>query len=123
MRRTGIYFALFLAVAATAIKMNATLNAVNIDVCTENLIGKRCEKWNCILLGDMVYDAEFTEQLLKWLSAIRSQGKLILLGDPGRQALRDIKDTCLTEVARYRLTQNACMENRGFTNACVWRFV
>jgi len=114
---------LFFAVAATAIKMNAALNDVNIDVCTKNLVGKCCEKWNCILLGDMVYDAEFTGQLLKWLNVIRCQGKLILLGDPGRQALRDIKDNSLTEIARYRLPKNACLENRGFTDASVWRFV
>jgi predicted nicotinamide N-methyase len=103
--------------------MNAALNDVNIDVCTKNLVGKCCEKWNCILLGDMVYDTEFTGHLLKWLNVIRCQGKLILLGDPGRQALRDIKDNCLTEIARYRLPQNTCLENRGFTDAAVWRFV
>jgi predicted nicotinamide N-methyase len=103
--------------------MNAALNAVNIDVCTKNLVGKCCDKWDCILLGDMVYDTEFAGQLLKWLYAIRYQRKFVLLGDPGRQALREINDTCLTQLARYRLPENACQENRGFTDACVWRFV
>ncbi|PNF15975.1 hypothetical protein B7P43_G07479 [Cryptotermes secundus] len=110
-------------VAATAIKMNAALNAVNIDVCKKNLVGESCDKWNCILLGDMVYDAEFTAQLLKWLRAFRCQRRLILLGDPGRQALRDIEDNCLTKVATYCLPKSACLENRGFTQACVWRFM
>jgi predicted nicotinamide N-methyase len=114
---------LSLAVAATAIKMNATMNTVNIDVCTKNLVGDRCDKWNCILLGDMFYDAIFTEQLLKWLRTIRCHGKLVLLGDPGRQALKDIKHNCLTQVATYCLPKNACLENRGFTHACVWMFM
>lgn len=103
--------------------MNAALNAVNIDVCKKNLVGEICDKWNCILLGDMAYDAELTEQLLKWLRAIRCQGKLVLLGDPGRQALKDTEDNCLTQVASYCLPENACLENRGFTHACVWRFM
>jgi predicted nicotinamide N-methyase len=114
---------LSLPVAATAIKMNAALNSVNIDVCTKNLVGDSCDKWNCILLGDMVYDAVFTEQLLKWLKAIRSHRKLVLLGDPGRHALKDSTDNCFTQVATYCLPENACLENRGFTHACVWMFM
>lgn len=123
MKYTILSLLIFFSVAATAAKMNAALNTVNIEVCTKNLVGKCSNKWDCILLGDMAYDAEFTAQLLQWLSTIRCQGKLVLLGDPGRQALTDIKDNCLIQVARYRLPENACLENRGFTDACVWRFV
>ncbi|XP_069678440.1 electron transfer flavoprotein beta subunit lysine methyltransferase-like isoform X3 [Periplaneta americana] len=108
-------------VAATAIKMNAALNSVSIDVCTENLIGKSCHKWDCILLGDMFYDAEFAGLLFKWLKNMSHRGKVVLLGDPGRQAFKNIKDNSLTLAASYSLSEESNLENRGFTDACIWK--
>lgn len=107
--------------AGVAMQLNAKLNNVDISINTSDLIGSSCECWDCVLCGDMFYDAEFARKLLPWLKALSAQGKTVVVGDPGRQALREIQSNCLECMAEYVLPEKSCLENRGFKSACVWK--
>lgn len=81
-----------------------------------------CEHWEVIIVGDMFYSKDIAEALWKWLNILRHCGKTILIGDPGRHCFRP--DRCLEKRLRkleeYNLTENCCLENRGFSTASVW---
>lgn len=110
-------------VAGIAIMLNAALNDVELDVSTEDLIGSRCETWDCILLGDMFYDPEMAVKLFAWMESLRDMKKMVLLGDPGRHGFSEAKRHRLSCVAEYNLPEFAIIENRGFSTAKVWTLV
>ncbi|XP_039278203.1 electron transfer flavoprotein beta subunit lysine methyltransferase isoform X2 [Nilaparvata lugens] len=111
-------------VACTAIGMNCSVNNVSMEISCENLIGTPCENIDLIIVGDMFYDSDFGEIMFSWLKELASNGKYILVGDPGRHAF---KDTVLTEqvqcVIEYTLNEQSCMENSGFSSTSVWKFM
>lgn len=104
--------------------MNCKINNVSIEICNKNLVGTNCDKWNCILVGDMFYDAEFGYKMFSWLKDVSNMNKLVLVGDTGRQAF---KETCIKNnlncVVSYPLSKNTIMENNGFQTASVWKFI
>ncbi|RZF40608.1 hypothetical protein LSTR_LSTR007491 [Laodelphax striatellus] len=108
--------------ACSAIEMNCSENNVFVNITCENLIGTPCENIDLIIVGDMFYDSDFGVIMFSWLQKLASQGKCILVGDPGRHAF---KETLLTKeverVIEYPLNEQSCMENSGFSTASVWR--
>ena len=101
--------------------MNCFLNEVDVDVCSEDLVGQSCDGWDCVLLGDVFYDCYIAQQLSSWLQDLSSKGKIVLVGDPGRSAFKLVNKCRLMDVAKYSLTQDLCEENYGFTDVTVWR--
>lgn len=72
--------------------VNAELNGVQVEVTTEDLIG-RDEGWDVVLAADMCYERELSERVLPWLDALAARGARVYCGDPGRgytKALREI---------------------------------
>ncbi|MGB8363642.1 MAG: class I SAM-dependent methyltransferase [Rhizomicrobium sp.] len=106
------------AFAAAAIRLNATANAVVIDVRQDDVLDGACV-WDTVLVGDMCYERPLAERLLEWLTKAARRGTAVLLGDPGRsyfpksgieklaryqvQTLRDLEDRDVRETAVYRL--------------------
>ena len=66
--------------ACAAIALNAAANGVNVETCSDDLIGSH-EASDVILVGDMCYEHPLTEKLLDWLC---NSSANVLLGDPGR---------------------------------------
>ena len=105
------------AFAHAAIALNAQANDAAIEVTRDDVIG-RADAWPVILIGDMCYERPLAERLLAWL---RTQGALVLLGDPGRsyfpksgveklatfrvQTTRELEDREIRETSVYRLTR------------------
>jgi len=60
--------------------------------------------------------------LWKWLDALRDRGKTVLVGDPGRHCFKPNQrlQERLKKLKDYNLTENCCLENRGFSSASVW---
>ncbi len=71
--------------AAAAIKLNATANAVDVDVVCANLVGSAC-RWDIIICGDVCYEAPMTRHILPWLEAM-ARAATVWLADPGRAYL------------------------------------
>jgi predicted nicotinamide N-methyase len=70
--------------AASAMRLNADLNGVVLEVTTENLLHAPPRQADFLLVGDLFYEKELAQQVLGWLEQGRAQGARILVGDPGR---------------------------------------
>ncbi|XP_013195089.2 electron transfer flavoprotein beta subunit lysine methyltransferase isoform X1 [Amyelois transitella] len=107
--------------AVIATKINSQLNNVAIETSTDNFIGAKCEEFDTILIGDMFYDEEFANILFEWLISLTASGKTVLIGDPGRHGLTKKRRQHITLLAKYRLPEESCMENYGFTETALWK--
>jgi len=120
------FFFLVLTVACVAAKLNAQLNNIKIDdVLSKNISFNNCSKWEVIIVGDMFYSKDIADELWKWLDALSNSGKTILIGDPGRHCFKPERhlQERLKKLKEYKLTENCCLENRGFSTASVWILV
>lgn len=104
--------------AASAIALNAAANDVEIRSTAEDQIGKAVEA-DVILAGDVFYDREFAAALIPWLTRLAGEGKLVLVGDPGRSYFP--KDG-LESLAVYQVRVTRALEDSEMKNTTVWRF-
>lgn len=77
--------------------------------------------YDVILLGDVFYDQEIADLLHPWLEKLLKNKQRIIIGDPGRHALRS--NMKLNLLAKYSLPENICIENHGFQYTNVWEFI
>ncbi|XP_071534939.1 electron transfer flavoprotein beta subunit lysine methyltransferase-like isoform X2 [Panulirus ornatus] len=110
-------------VAIEAVMLNGLKNKITVDnVSTENLTGMPCQH-DVVLVGDMLYDSQFADEVLTWLRGIHESGSLVLIGDPGRFALESHPlRASLRCVGKYELSPSTVLENNGHTQAFVWTF-
>ena len=104
--------------AASAIALNAAENGVAIRSTAEDQIGRPVEA-DVILAGDVFYDREFAAALIPWFTRLAGEGKLILVGDPGRSYLP--KDR-LEQLAVYQVPVTRALEDSEVKRTTVWRF-
>ncbi|CDZ59779.1 class I SAM-dependent methyltransferase [Neorhizobium galegae] len=104
--------------AASAIALNAAANDVAIRSTAEDQIGKAIEA-DVILAGDVFYDREFAAALIPWLTRLAREGKLVLVGDPGRSYFP--KDR-LEQLAVYQVPVTRALEDSEVKKTTVWRF-
>ncbi|KPI98591.1 Methyltransferase-like protein 20 [Papilio xuthus] len=107
-------------VAILASQLNAQLNGVAIATSSEDLVDTVCS-CDVVLVGDMLYDEEFADRLFSWLTRLAREGKLVLIGDPGRHGLTGERRSQLSLLGTYPLPKDTCKENHGYTDAKVWR--
>lgn len=103
--------------ARAAIAANAALNAVEIGVRRDDLVG-RDEGWDAVLAGDVCYERAMAEAVFAWLQALAARGALVLLGDPGRTYL---PKRGLERVTAYAVRTSRELEDTDVRNAVVWR--
>jgi predicted nicotinamide N-methyase len=104
--------------AAAAIAANAGANGVEIEVSSEDVIGRA--GWDAILVGDMCYERPLAERLLAWLSEQAKAGVLVLLGDPGRAYF---PKTGVEKLARYSVPTTLELEDREVRETGVYRLL
>ncbi|XP_026315942.1 electron transfer flavoprotein beta subunit lysine methyltransferase-like [Hyposmocoma kahamanoa] len=106
--------------AVTATQINAKLNEASVKTSTNNIIGNNNIDFDTILVGDMFYDEEFANFLFQWLRRLASEGKAVLIGDPGRHGLTAKHHQHISLLATYKLPEDSCLENRGFSDTTLW---
>ncbi|MEN3148713.1 methyltransferase [Neorhizobium sp. IRAMC:178] len=104
--------------AASAIGLNAAANEVEIRSTAEDQIGRAVEA-DVILAGDVFYDREFAAALIPWFTRLAGEGKLVLVGDPGRSYFP--KDR-LEQLAVYQVPVTRALEDSEVKKTTVWRF-
>ncbi|WP_105435758.1 class I SAM-dependent methyltransferase [Neorhizobium tomejilense] len=104
--------------AASAITLNAAENGVAMRSTADDQIGKAVEA-DVILAGDVFYDRDFAAALIPWLTRLAGEGKLVLVGDPGRSYLP--KDR-LKSLAVYQVPVTRALEDSEVKETTVWRF-
>ncbi|WP_267552361.1 methyltransferase [Rhizobium rhizogenes] len=105
--------------AGTAIRLNAVENGVALDFAGDDIIGRSVEA-DVVLAGDVFYDQDFAANLVPWLRQLAGDGKLVLVGDPGRAYLP--KDQ-LEAQATYQVPVTRALEDSEIKKTTVWRFL
>src|SRR5687767_2344405 len=88
------------AAACTAMRLNAALNGVEVEIVAEDVTESAELAADVILAGDVCYERAMAERVSAWLLQQARQGATVLLADPGR-AYRP--QDGLEELARYRV--------------------
>ena len=104
-------------VAVTAMKLNAALNGVFLEVRGYDLIG-RDEAWDVVLVGDAFYEKPLADRLLPWLTRLAGRGATVLVGDPGRTYL---PKAGLEKLATYEVPVTRALEDAEIKRTSVWR--
>ena len=97
--------------------MNNEINGgLELEISTEDLIGRMDLDYDLVLAGDMFYDTELGAAVHSWLAGLVDGGGRVLVGDPGRHALPRSLDL----LAKYDMPPWLRKTNNGFTTACVY---
>ncbi|MEI6985866.1 MAG: methyltransferase [Rhodospirillaceae bacterium] len=104
--------------ALAAIKLNAARNGLTLTICDENLVGQKLPSLDVVLAGDVCYERPMAEAVIAWLRALAGAGKIVIIGDPGRNYL---PRTGLTALARYDVATICDVENSDRKSTTVWR--
>ncbi|XP_052899078.1 electron transfer flavoprotein beta subunit lysine methyltransferase isoform X1 [Anopheles moucheti] len=118
-------------VALQATLLNAELNGITgnrLVVSCDNFISNGADtqttnQYEVVLLGDLFYDTEIAADLHPWIQQLARAGTEIFIGDPGRHGITETGVLSDMELlTRYKLPDNICLENSGFSYANVWQF-
>ena len=105
--------------AIAAIALNAAENGLSIDSEQVDRLARPGEPdVDVVIAGDVCYEREMSARALDWLRSHAALGRLVLLGDPGRNYF---SATGLIELARYSIPTSLQLENRGLRETTVWR--
>jgi predicted nicotinamide N-methyase len=103
--------------AMAAIRLNSLENKVALDVLADNLIGKPIAA-DIILAGDICYQKDIAEPVMRWFEALQRTGKTVLIGDPGRSYLPQDR---LESLAAYDVPVTRALEDKDIKRTGVWR--
>lgn len=103
-----------------AARLNAEVNGLAIDTSSADwLAGPDGDpEAEVVIAGDVCYERDMSKRALDWLRGHANRGRLVLLGDPGRNYF---SAQGLEERARYEIPTTLQLENRGTRETVVWR--
>lgn len=103
-----------------AARLNAEANGLAIGTSSEDwLAGADGDPAaDVVIAGDVCYEREMSVRALGWLRSHAAKGRLVFLGDPGRNYF---SAQGLEECARYEIPTSLQLENRGMRETVVWR--
>jgi predicted nicotinamide N-methyase len=105
--------------AAAAIGVNAALNRVSVAVTTADITDAADDPGaDIITAGDICYERPMAERVVPWLRRLAGNGRLVLLGDPGRAYL---PTEGLVARAHYRVPTSREIEDRDVRDGFVWQ--
>jgi predicted nicotinamide N-methyase len=103
-----------------AARLNAAANGLTIGINSEDWLARRPgePEADVVIAGDVCYEREMSKRAIEWLRSHADRGRLVLLGDPGRNYFTA---QGLEERARYDIPTSLQLENRGMRETVVWR--
>jgi predicted nicotinamide N-methyase len=106
--------------ALAAIRLNAEANGVHAGTDGSDWLAGPAARPEAevVIAGDVCYEREMTARAMAWLRAHAAQGRLVLLGDPGRNYFTADR---LEELACYDIPTSLQLENHGLRRTTVWR--
>lgn len=105
------------AFATHAAQLNSELNGACIETSDVDPVGQPTPA-DVILVGDLFYDRDLAPRVLAWLIDLKAQGKIVLIGDPGRTYLPRDK---LEQVAVYDIPVTRALEDAEVKRTALWR--
>ena len=103
-----------------AARLNAEVNGLVLGTSHDDWLAgpEGAPPADVVLAGDVCYEREMSARALAWLCGHARLGRLVLLGDPGRNYF---SAQGLEERARYEIPTSLQLENRGMRETVVWR--
>ena len=103
-----------------AASLNAAANGLSIETSSQDWLAGAAgsPEADVVIAGDVCYEREMSVQALAWLRSHAEKGRLVLLGDPGRNYFSAQE---LEERGRYEIPTSLQLENRGMRETVVWR--
>lgn len=101
-----------------AIRLNADLNDVTLEVTGDNLLNAPAPGCGIILVGDLFYEKDLAAKVFGWLSDAEARGIPALIGDPGRSYLPREK---LSKLGEYKVQVTRDLEDAEIKLTSVWR--
>ncbi|WP_437718657.1 50S ribosomal protein L11 methyltransferase [Sorangium sp. So ce448] len=96
--------------AAAALRLNAALNGVTVDVTTEDLTASAATPaWDVIVAGDVCYERAMVDRVLPWLRQEAARATAVIVGDPGRAYC---PAEAVEELALYQVPTSLDLEGR-----------
>ena len=108
------------ALSLVAARLNARANDLALDVSMDDWLAgpEGAPDADIVIAGDVCYERDMSTRALAWLRGHARRGRLVLLGDPGRNYF---SAQGLEERARYEIPTSLQLENRGMRETVVWR--
>ena len=108
------------ALSLVAARLNAAANGLAFNINAEDWLAgpDGSPGADVVIAGDVCYEREMSARALTWLRSHARLGRLVLLGDPGRNYFTALG---LEELARYEIPTSLQLENRGMRETVVWR--
>jgi predicted nicotinamide N-methyase len=108
------------ALSLVAARLNAEANDLTLDVSMDDWLAgpQGAPDADVVIAGDVCYERDMSTRALAWLRGHARLGRLVLLGDPGRNYF---SAQGLEECARYEIPTSLQLENRGMRETVVWR--
>ena len=106
------------AFAVEAIRLNAELNGVELEIEERDLVGESDPAWQVVIAGDVCYEKTPSERFMLWLRALSAEGREVLMGDPLRTYL---PRSGLERIIAYSVKTTREIEDSDLRNAVVWR--
>ena len=104
--------------AAAAVRLNAALNGVSVEVRIGDVVGQD-DGWDVVLCGDVFYEAPMARRILPWLRGLAATTE-IWVADPGRAYL---PASGLEPLAAYDVPTSLDLEDRMVRRTVVYRLV
>ena len=102
---------------AAAVQMNSTLNVVDADFTTKNLLEGPPPDVDVICAGDVFYEKPMSQAVLAWLTQAHARGIRILVGDPMRTYF---PTTGFELLAEYQVATTRELEDMAVKRTRVW---
>ncbi|MDP1747865.1 MAG: 50S ribosomal protein L11 methyltransferase [Reyranella sp.] len=108
------------ALSLVAARLNGEANGLSFEVSAEDWLAAAAGNPDAdvVIAGDVCYERDMSVRALAWLRGHARRGRLVLLGDPGRNYF---SAQGLEERARYDIPTSLQLENRGMRETVVWR--
>jgi predicted nicotinamide N-methyase len=108
------------ALSLVAARLNARANGLDLQTSADDWLAgpEGAPEADVVIAGDVCYEREMSARALAWLRSHARLGRLVLLGDPGRNYF---SAQGLEEQARYEIPTSLQLENRGMRETVVWR--
>jgi predicted nicotinamide N-methyase len=103
-----------------AARLNAGANSLTVETSADDWLAApdSAPVADVVIAGDVCYEREMSVRALAWLRGHANAGRLVLLGDPGRNYF---SAQGLEQLARYEIPTSLQLENRGMRETVVWR--
>ena len=101
-----------------AVSLNSELNDVQIRATSEDLLLASPPQIDLLLIGDLFYEKELSNSVLKWSAEVTAKGAMVLVGDPKRSFFPVER---FEPVAEYSVPVTRALEDSEIKRTLVWR--